>query len=148
MRRAVIIVDSIDVFVCLMALGSLIGAMRALRDKDIREEVLDMFDDDEVAEAMTDAHFFTVTCILVSIKMFASVIGIIGAVKFSICLTVIAVLAYLLQITVALIGFINVPVLIYAAFFLYPHFVFIKEVKQGIMSKENYHNEEASCCCV
>lgn len=148
MRRAVIVVDSIDVFICLIALGSLIGAMKALRDKHVREEVLDMFDDDEVVEAMADAHFFTVTCVLVTIKMFASLIGIVGALKFSICLTGVAVLAYLLQIVIAVIGFIDWATLIYAVFFLYPHFMFMKEVKQGIMTKENYHNEEMSCCCV
>jgi hypothetical protein len=32
--------------------------------------------------------------------------------------------------------------------FLYPHVIFIKEVREGIMSKENYDNERHSCCCV
>mmetsp|Transcript_30606 Transcript_30606/g.45289 ORF Transcript_30606/g.45289 Transcript_30606/m.45289 type:complete len:225 (+) Transcript_30606:218-892(+) len=30
----------------------------------------------------------------------------------------------------------------------YPHIVFIQEVREGIMTKENYPNEEASCCCM
>jgi hypothetical protein len=30
---------------------------------------------------------------------------------------------------------------IIAALFVYPHFMFIKEVRQGIMRDKNYHNE-------
>jgi hypothetical protein len=31
---------------------------------------------------------------------------------------------------------------------IYPPVIFISEVRQGIMSKETYHREEHSCCCV
>jgi hypothetical protein len=34
------------------------------------------------------------------------------------------------------------------AFFAYPHFMFISEIRGGIMSRENYENEQHSCCCV
>jgi hypothetical protein len=34
------------------------------------------------------------------------------------------------------------------ALFAYPHFVLISEISGGIMSRENYENEQRSCCCV
>ena len=30
----------------------------------------------------------------------------------------------------------------------YVHISFVREVRRGIMTRENYHNEEQSCCCV
>mmetsp|Transcript_4622 Transcript_4622/g.8791 ORF Transcript_4622/g.8791 Transcript_4622/m.8791 type:complete len:226 (+) Transcript_4622:236-913(+) len=36
---------------------------------------------------------------------------------------------------------------IIAACFIYPHVLFIKEMKQGIMTEYNYPREKFSCCC-
>jgi len=35
-----------------------------------------------------------------------------------------------------------------AAFFAFPNFMFNQEMTEGIMTEENYVNEEHSCCCV
>lgn len=43
----------------------------------------------------------------------------------------------------------NIAGLVYSVFFAYPHYSFIREVQDGIMTPANYPiNEEHSCCCV
>lgn len=36
---------------------------------------------------------------------------------------------------------------IFTALFVYPSFCFVREVRNGIMTKETYPREEHSCCC-
>jgi membrane protein YdbS with pleckstrin-like domain len=38
--------------------------------------------------------------------------------------------------------------LIVLTLFIYPHVMFVREVRSGTMTKDNYDKEEQSCCCV
>lgn len=77
----------------------------------------------------------------------ASGIGIAGGYYYNIYMTGIAAAAYCFDVLLSLIQF-NLGGVLYGAFFAYPHFFLIKEIRAGTMSKENYANEEMSCCCV
>jgi hypothetical protein len=46
------------------------------------------------------------------------------------------------------VGVIVVIGLISIALFIYPHVMFVREVRSGTMTNNNYDNERQSCCCV
>jgi hypothetical protein len=74
-------------------------------------------------------------------------LGIMGAIQYNVYMVGAAALHICVVIGFALSNF-NIFGVALFAFFLYPHIFFIKEVRDGIMSKENYGNERHSCCCV
>jgi hypothetical protein len=78
-------------------------------------------------------------------------LGIMGAIRYNVRMVGAAALNICVIIGVGLSAFnqhFNMFGVALFAFFLYPHILFIKEVRDGIMSKENYENERHSCCCV
>ena len=109
-----------------------------------------VIDDDEVLEVYSEAGELKGIGVVVSVmilRMVANAVGIYGAWKFNIYFVGASLAAYILECLFALIG-LNLGGLLYAGFFAYPHVVFIREVRAGIMTKANYPNEEQSCCCV
>jgi cytochrome bd-type quinol oxidase subunit 2 len=46
------------------------------------------------------------------------------------------------------VGVIIVFGLIFTALYIYPHAMFIREVRSGTMTNDNYDQERQSCCCV
>jgi hypothetical protein len=75
-------------------------------------------------------------------------VGILGAVQFSIACTSVAAALYAFFIAHALFIDKDIWRLGTCLLFFYPHAVLIREIQTGIMTRENYHNEEKSCCCM
>ena len=140
MRRAVIIVNIINLCFLLAAIMSLFALLSLDKSNLSAQE----------AAAISDLDGATVGVALTLsiLKIIANSLGIYGALQFNVIMVGISCAVYCFDVFLALIAF-NFAGLIYAVFFAYPHFFFIREVRTGIMTKENYPiNEEQSCCCV
>mmetsp|Transcript_7748 Transcript_7748/g.12827 ORF Transcript_7748/g.12827 Transcript_7748/m.12827 type:complete len:190 (+) Transcript_7748:93-662(+) len=142
-KRAVIVVNIINIGVILMAVFSILATRSMSQQTDA------VYDDDEVQAALAAFSEAPIGIFLAvsGVKACISLAGIMGAIKYNVVLTGIAAAAFCFDAVVALIAF-NVVGVVYAALFAYPHFFFIKEVRNGTMSVENYPNEVHSCCCV
>jgi hypothetical protein len=81
------------------------------------------------------------------VQIVICLIGITGAFLYSKCMVGVAAAFYCVQVFIyaALFNPLGVMTM---ALFAYPHFFLIKEIDQGIMTKQNYPNERMSCCCV
>ena len=142
MRRAVIVVNIINVVLVSMGMFSVLAA-RSLSSQ------VDATDDDELAQALEEFNSLPLAALIViqSVKIVLSIVGIVGALRFNEIMVGLAMAGYVFDAVFALIG-LNIAGLIYAGFFAYPHGFFIKEKRAGIMTLENYPNEKQSCCCV
>jgi hypothetical protein len=141
MRRAVIIVNLINAF--FLVLGIL--AMLTLTKIDP-----DDYTDDEVEAAVSNVDKASVTVVIVIslCKLGLNLLGVYGAITYNIYMVGASFAVYVLEAAMSLVVM-NVLHFLYSAFFAYPHVFFIREVKAGVMTKENYPiNEEMSCCCV
>lgn len=106
--------------------------------------------DDEVEQVYAEAEEVKGMAVVVTImliRLICNACGVYGAWKFNIYLVGLSLASYVLEAIFAMMAF-SLAGLLMACFFAYPHVFFIKEVRAGIMSKENYPNEEQSCCCV
>jgi hypothetical protein len=81
------------------------------------------------------------------LQMTVYAIGIWGAVSFSLWQLYLVSFLYSLTFVLNLLAF-NLPAVFFAGGFAFPHFILIREIKAGIMTRANYYNEEQSCCCV
>lgn len=135
-RRASIVVDTINVCLNLLVLIAV---------TEIQVETSRITDDLVKSELGSFPYGVAVAWAVVSIICYGC--GILGAIQYDISLVGVALLWYCADFLRALIQF-NLGGLLIAAFFAYPHVFLVKEIRQGIMSRENYHNEMHSCCCV
>lgn len=142
MRRAVVIVNAVNLVVVISAMVSFLVTRNASQNYN-------NYTDDSVRTAMQQfsAQPIGLFIAIQSFQIVCSILGIVGALKYNIYLTGIAASAFCFQFVMAIVGF-NIEGLLYAGFFAYPHYFFIKEVREGTMSQENYPNEEMSCCCL
>jgi len=139
MRRAVITVNIINA--SLLALGLMSFVYSSTYDY---EDV----DDDEVKDAYTSLDTGMGGLIAITaVKLVLSLVGIYGAYTYNVVMVGISCACYFLEAVFAFVFF-NIGGLVYASLFAYPHFFFIREARAGVMTKENYHNVEHSCCCV
>jgi hypothetical protein len=141
-RRAVIVVNIISMTFAALAVLSV-----SILTND---QYAAQFDDDEVQAALDemDGAALGITIGVAVIGMICNAFGIFGAYKFHKISTVIAGLWYFAECIRAC-YFYDLPSLVMAAFFLYPHVVFYQEVSKGIMSPASYPQEQRSCnCCV
>jgi len=153
MRRAVIIVNIISV--ALSAFGLLfisLGYSILNASSDFSSAMTDAMDDDEAKQAFADVEKAAGASLgflifLAVAKIVCYSCGIYGAMSYNIWLVGVSLAAYGLGFIYALIHG-NILALLPQGFFAYPHVFFIKEVKEGIMSEENYELEKQSCCCV
>ena len=134
MRRAVIVVNIVMVSILV------IDIFAALTVSHVE------FDDDEVNQAIKDVPIRS-AALLLTFEALCFGIGIWGAVAFSTWQIYVALTMYSINFFVNLFSF-NLAALLMAGFFAYPHIFFIQEIRKGIMTRDNYHNEEQSCCCV
>lgn len=143
MRRAVIIVNVINTVLLVMGLFSVLAA------RNLSDQVDGQVDDDEVSAALEEFKSLPIGGFVAiqTVKILLSLIGIFGAVKYNEIGVGLAMAGFVFDAVMSLIG-VNLFAFIYAVCFAYPHAFFIKEVRAGIMTKENYPNEEFSCCCV
>ena len=145
-RRAVIIVNLVNIGLTAIAL---FGIAFAKANVENIQNNADQIDDDELMatlEGFNDLPLGTIIAVAI-LRIAASACGVAGAYFYNIWLVGISALAYVLEFIFSLIG-LQIDGAVIAALFAYPHYFFIQEVRKGIMSKENYPNEEHSCCCV
>lgn len=135
MRRAVIVVNiiSIAVYVINIVAISVVNGVE--------------FEDDAMEEAIVQQFPVGWMIAIMFAKILCYAIGIWGAVSFSLWQVYVALGMYMIDtiVNVLVLKFVSVLV---AGFFAYPHVYLVQEIKNGIMTKENYYSEEQSCCCV
>jgi len=153
MRRAVIIVNIISVAFGVLTIPFIsLGYSVLNASSDFSEAVTDALDDDEAKQNFADAEgavgaSLSFLIFLTIAQLVCHSCGIYGAISYNIWLVGVSLVAYSLAFIYYLIHGIILALLL-PGFFAYPHFFFIKEVKEGIMSEENYELEKQSCCCV
>lgn len=149
-RRAVVIVNSIQLFLLSFALITSSILLHVSRNPD---QYSDMdgngVTDDEMTEFYTEIGSvnWLFVCIRIVTGIFASLGGIYGAIQFRSIPIAICGVWYVVYAILALIT-LNEGDFVYYLFFAYPHYFLFQEIRQGIMTKENYPNVEQSCCCV
>jgi hypothetical protein len=77
----------------------------------------------------------------------ATILGIVGALRYNIYMVGLAILPFFIEF-IAYLGYGPYWLVPIVALCVYPHVMFIKEVHEGIMTKERYTHEQQSCCCV
>jgi hypothetical protein len=134
-RRAVIIVDLIMIFFLMIDIFALISFSRQ-----------EPFDDDELQAAVERIHGgLGIMIFLVEIVLLT--VAIVGAITFSSEKVAIGLVVFGVAFVTSLFQF-NVPAVVMAGFFAYPHYFLYAEINSGVMSAARYSNEEQSCCCV
>ena len=145
MRRAVVIVNAVDIAICVFyALYFAIAAAIVEEEPDSDYDGSGATKEEVEWMVVKMEHVFI---ILSAIKIPLNGAGIYGAVKFQYRPVAVALAAYSIQVFLHAVTF-NIGGLLLAGFFLYPHVFFLKELKSGVMSEMNYPTEKFSCCCV
>ena len=143
MRRAVIIVDAVGIFICIFY--AIYFAILAKVVEETDSPTFDAQTKDQVEGMMIKMEHVFLT--LMAIKIPLNGLGIYGAVKFKFWPVGVALAAYTVEFIIDMFAF-NIGGLLLAGFFAYPHVVFLRELKSGVMSELNYPTEKYSCCCV
>jgi hypothetical protein len=136
-RRASIVLD-------IMSLVSLVINVFALSAVSTSS----IFDDDEVKQKLSEG--MPSAGVMIAIFVFEIVllgITVWGAVSFSAPKVMVGLVVYSIGVLTSMFS-LNLVGVVVNVFFAYPHYFLYKEIKDGIMSKDNYYNEEQSCCCV
>jgi hypothetical protein len=140
MRRAVVIVNVMSI--CFALLGI---AMYHLLSRD---GFIENFDDDITKYELEAISNYKGRAILFGlVSVLCSLIGLCGAVQYNRRMVILAAVYYCISMLTKIVPF-DLSGMLMAGLFSYPHFVFIKELDNGIMTAENYPNEINSCCCV
>eukprot|EP00562_Extubocellulus_spinifer_P002258 CAMPEP_0178477718 /NCGR_PEP_ID=MMETSP0696-20121128/4276_1 /TAXON_ID=265572 /ORGANISM="Extubocellulus spinifer, Strain CCMP396" /LENGTH=192 /DNA_ID=CAMNT_0020105039 /DNA_START=250 /DNA_END=828 /DNA_ORIENTATION=- len=143
MRRAVIIVDAVGIFICVFY--AIYFAILATVVEETDSSTMDDATKQQVEGMMVQMeHVFLG---LMAIKIPLNGLGIYGAMKFKHWPVAVALAAYVVEVIIDAVTF-NIGGLLLAGFFAYPHVVFLREMKSGVMSELNYPTEKYSCCCV
>ena len=142
-RRATIIVNIVNIGLEILALlGVLLisKGMEAMADAD----------DDSVKAAVEEFESISLNAgffIFVVFRIIASGCGIGGAYYYNPTLVTVAGISYF-ALALTSLAYFDIAGVIYFSLFAYPHYYLVKEIREGIMSKDNYINEQHSCCCV
>lgn len=144
MRRAVIIFNTITIIVASLA------ATLYMIDSHLVDTMYENFDDDEFQAAadvlnaplLAAGPYFLAVAIG---KVAWGIIGILGAYRFEHAMVGFGSMSYFFDLALS-IFMLNWIGLGYAVLMLYPHLVLIKEIHDGYMCAENYHNEQHCCC--
>jgi hypothetical protein len=142
MRRAVIICNMIMILFAFFGLAGL-----ELVKTQIKAEE-EMGDDaaKETSAAMKDFPLgWLIFWMFVQCACYC--LGVLGAISFTQWQVMVALACYAIAFCINLATF-SIGGIVMSGFFAYPHVFFIKELKAGIMTPENYPNEVQSCCCV
>jgi len=165
MRRAVIIVSLLSVVFALLSIPTTSYAVNYWnKSKEQWEE------DTEYSELVrqldgTIKKHRTQMIAFISVSVFSAICGLVGAAKFLAWPVYVPILWYAASTILEWVFSaqianeyqeynVGVPVFslavstAVACLFIYPHVGFVREVRRGIMTKENYPNAQASCCCV
>ena len=114
----------------------------------------DEYDDDEMKAAveeldsMAGAYGSIWVAVGLSIaRLFFNALGAWGAYKYLLWPVGASLVIYAVECVFAVVTLNLVGVLV-SGCFAYPHVYLILEMRNGIMTKENYETEKFSCCCV
>ena len=140
-RRAVIVVNLVSIGLLLFGLVGMIVVKKNVSAME--------FTDDATKTAMEEFAALPLAPLIAGfvVPIVMDAVGLAGAIIYNKWMVGVAGVFYCVLIVFDLLQ-LNVPGVIYNAFFAYPHFFLIKEINMGIMTKENYPNEKFSCCCV
>jgi hypothetical protein len=94
-----------------------------------------------------EARYTWLPIFLTLVTIGVSFLGIMGAKDYIEWKVMVAAAWYIIGALLSLRG-LDVIGVIFSALFAYPHIVFIQEMRNGIMTEENYPKEEYSICCV
>jgi hypothetical protein len=141
-RRAVIIVNILMMVVSFLTIALAYGAY------ELAEAVLQNDGDKALANEKKLKQIpwaFLMLVALVKMGFFAS--GVFGAIRYNKYMVSAALCVYAMSFTRDILHFSLSGVLL-AGCCAYPHIFFLKEMKNNVMTPENYPNEVQSCCCV
>jgi hypothetical protein len=144
MRRAVIIVNLVTIIVSIGLLLLLLVTRR------VTAQIQDDFQDDQVQSAAADqwSKIENVSYVYhVFLRIVCAALGVLGGLFFHGILVAFSAVSLLVDFGVSIVlrdwvGIFMSPI------FLYPHLMFLRYLRSGLMSPENYRNEMQSCCCV
>jgi len=141
MRRAVIIMNLVEVAICIFYIMYFAFLISFLENTDTD---LNMNKEEAVEVSKIMEHRYM---ILLAMKLPFALIGVYGAVKFKMGAMVIVLAGYIAQIFTILYAM-NPLALVTTLLFAYPNAVFLYQLKSEIMSELNYPDEKFSCCCI
>ena len=140
-RNAIFVVNGISLCFYLLAIVSfsLITGDKLSYDDDQVQTVMDTLDNAKIG--LTISTF--------AMGMICNVTAMCGATFFNKIATCIGGMWFLFE-TIRSLCFYNIASASIAACFCYPHTVFFFELKNGVMSRENYPKEKVccDCCCI
>lgn len=150
MRRAVIIVNIVSCLVTAFLAADFAWIAKEIDNGDISDTSIGNIDDDGMKELggsnlVRSIEKFLVVVLLCKLPFSAA--GIYGAITFKVWPVALSLSLFAIEFMSSLL-LQDVFLLVLSVSFAYPHIYFIREVKQGIMSEENYPTEKHSCCCV
>lgn len=154
MRRAVIIVNLLNILSTIITLGLVAAANKEVNDNGTEEEKNEL---NEMEDALRGVAWMVV------IGWFLSFASLYGA--FTYRIIPVGINALYMFITYLASGAIQTQAAkthdemnygpgawiinaVITGLFIYPHVMFITEVRGGILSEETYPREKQSCCCV
>jgi len=137
-RNAIIVVNVISICFYLLAIISF---------SLIANDTLN-YDDDQVQNVMDtlDGTKIGLTISIFVVGLFCNLTAIFGAVFYNRIAVTIGALWFLSE-TIRSLCFYDIYSAMMAAGFFYPHTVFFFELKNGVMSRENYPKEKVCCDC-
>jgi hypothetical protein len=151
-RRAVIVVNILAGASLLMTVQFIVAVMRDPYSSYNYETPTDDFWADYYEQG-SKPHYGAYL-VMYCLELVPVGLGLFGAVYYNVYLIGIAALFYTLKCLYYCADLLDanhafdLSMPIAMAFFAYPHFMLISEIRGGIMSRENYVNEQHSCCCV
>mmetsp|Transcript_36601 Transcript_36601/g.54574 ORF Transcript_36601/g.54574 Transcript_36601/m.54574 type:complete len:200 (-) Transcript_36601:198-797(-) len=164
MRRAVIIVNLLMIFFTLIWLVFVLAARNVytasgggmINDTTSSSTIAgdDMWKTDDGVYSPYDSSttemskpHFAFMIFLCFLHLAGSGAGIYGAFKYDKIAVICSLAVYMISTCYGLFT-VQLIALFLNGFFAYPHIFLIREMHMGIMTEENYINEEFSCCCV
>mmetsp|Transcript_101600 Transcript_101600/g.152245 ORF Transcript_101600/g.152245 Transcript_101600/m.152245 type:complete len:176 (-) Transcript_101600:239-766(-) len=139
-RRATIIVNVINMVMAALALFGM-GVVAS-------SGFADQFDDDAVkADLATAQQYIWIPILISAFSILCAGLGMYGAMKYKQWMVMVGAVWYCINSVLSILGG-DLGGAALSGLFAYPHFVFMQEMKKGIMTEANYPNEKHSCCCV
>jgi hypothetical protein len=153
-RRAVIIVNSINVAFGILALFGLAISKHVANNAYSsysgntyeNEDGSSSYYDEDLMEKLRKTNWVWIFIVAI-VRLLILIGGLYGGLKYHVPLISTCGFLYVVDGIFSIIA-LDFWGLLTSVLFAYPHYFLVQEIRQGIMTPENYHNEEHSCCCV
>ena len=151
MRTAVIWVNIVSLILTVPLAMLFVGGTVAMNSVDMTDANSDLYqniEDDQIREQTIEAmaqmkgssnSAMVAAISLVVVRMLCSAIGIYGAIQYKVWPVVVSLVAYIAEFVINIIIF-HIFGLIMPAFFAYPHFFFVRELKRNIHAADIAEN--------